>query len=240
MGGRVTGAGPTPRAGATGTVRHGARPAPARSIGILGGTFDPIHVGHLALARAARRALDLDEVVLVPAARPPHKPGRPVADARDRLAMVELAVADEPGLSVSRLELDRAGPSYTVDTVAAVLAAAARAGRRTEVTVILSAESFAGLPTWHEPDRLLELARVAVAPRAGHPAPTRAWLRRRAGDRSARVVAIEAALPDVSASDIRRRVAAGRSIAGLVPPAVAAWIDDHGLYREPDSRKDRS
>ncbi len=96
------------------------------SIGMLGGTFDPIHLGHLALARAARASLGLDEILFVPAARPPHKLGRPISPASDRLAMVELAIEGEPATRVSDIEIDRSGPSYTVDTVAALLDEAAR------------------------------------------------------------------------------------------------------------------
>jgi nicotinate-nucleotide adenylyltransferase len=216
------------------------RPARARraaraknaTIGMLGGTFDPIHVGHLALAESARLELGLDEILFVPAGRPPHKRGHRITSARHRLAMVELATDGRPGFAVSRIEIDRAGPSYTIDTVEALLAKAAAADRPIELTVILSAESFTDLPTWHEPDRLLRLARIAVAPRPGHPAPAREHLMELLPGVSDRVVVLNGPHLDVSASAIRARVAAGLPIDGLVPPAVAAYIEAHALYRE--------
>jgi nicotinate-nucleotide adenylyltransferase len=208
------------------------------SIGMLGGTFDPIHLGHLALARAARSNVGLDEIVFVPAARPPHKLGRPISPANDRLAMVELAVEGEPATSVSRIELDRSGPSYTVDTVAAMLDEAARSERDIDITVILSAESFADLLDWHAADRLVELATIAVAPRPGHPLPDPTTLADKLPGLIGRLIVIHDTLPDISASAIRARVAAGRPIDHLVPPRVAAYIEEHHLYRDPSTRKD--
>jgi nicotinate-nucleotide adenylyltransferase len=208
------------------------------SIGLLGGTFDPIHLGHLALARAARSSLGLDEIVFVPAARPPHKVGRPISPAADRLAMVELAVGDEPATSVSRLELDRSGPSYTVDTVVALLDEAPRSGREIDVTVILSAESFADLPDWHAAERLVDLATIAVAPRPGHPLPDPTAMAAKLPGLVGRLAVIQATLPNISASKIRSLVAAGRPIDHLVPPPVAAYIERHRLYRTKPATKD--
>ena len=237
MGGRVTG-GRSPAA----AVANGQGPLATQtgrsSIGILGGTFDPIHLGHLALARAARSSLGHDEILFVPAARPPHKLGRPISPANDRLAMVELAIDGEPATAISRLELDRSGPSYTVDTVAALLDEAAREDRSIDITVILSAESFADLPDWHAADRLVELATIAVAPRPGHPLPEPTALADRLPGLIGRLAVIHATLPDISASAIRARVAARRPIDHLVPPRVAAYIEEHHLYREPSTRKD--
>ena len=160
--------------------------------------------------------------------------------------MVELAIAGEPPFAVSRIEIDRPGPSYTADTAEALVAGPETAvrpdtnARPIELTVILSAESFADLPSWHDPARLLRLAHIAVAPRAGHPAPTPGWLAQRLPGFADRVVVLEGPHLDVSASDIRARVAAGRSIDNLVPPPVAAYIEAHHLYREPSSRKGQS
>ena len=229
------------RAAAVGTANIGSSPLARTgrlSIGILGGTFDPVHLGHLALARAARANVGLDEIVFVPAARPPHKLGRPISPANDRLAMVELAVEGEPATSVSRIELDRSGPSYTVDTVAAMLDQAAREKRDIDITVILSAESFADLPDWHAADRLVELATIAVAPRPGHPLPDPTTLADKLPGLVGRLIVIHDTLPDISASAIRTRVAAGRPIDHLVPPRVAAYIEEHHLYRDPSTRKD--
>ena len=132
------------------------------SLGILGGTFDPVHHGHLLIAEEAREALGLERVILVPAATPPHKPDRPVTDAAHRLAMVELAIAGNPAFAVSRLEIERGGASYTVDTLRAL-----RDGGATDPWFILSAEALALFPTWRDPSGILELCRLAVVPRAG-------------------------------------------------------------------------
>ena len=215
----------------------GARPG---SIGILGGTFDPFHAGHLALARAARDGLGLERILVVPAAVPPHKLGQAISPAADRLAMVEAGIAGEPGLEVSRFELDRVGPSYTLDTVAELAAQERAAGREPDIAVILSAESFSGLPSWHEPERLLELARIVVAPRAGHPAPSAADVERIAPGHADRVVVIDGPLVDVSASSIRRLAAEGRPLGDLVPPGVATYINAHRLYRQPEPLEEHS
>ena len=217
--------------------------------GILGGTFDPVHYAHLAVAEQTRERLGLRGVLFVPAAVPPHKPGRPVSAARHRLAMVELAIADNSTFRASRIELDRPGPSYTVDTVAALLAdppgdigaaggavggaaggTAGGAAGDLELVVIVSVEALALLPDWHEPLRLLDLCRVAVVPRRGYEPPARDWLRRHFPGREARFIVLDG--PDLghSASAIRESVRAGRSIRYLVPPLVDRYIRAHGLY----------
>jgi nicotinate-nucleotide adenylyltransferase len=204
--------------------------------GILGGTFDPVHYAHLAVAEQTRERLGLHGILFVPAAVPPHKPGRPMSVARHRLAMVELAIADNGAFHVSRVELDRAGPSYTADTVAALLAdpprelgVGGKAGDL-ELVVIVSAEALALFHDWHEPLRLLDLCRVAVVPRRGYELPARDWLRRHFPGREARFIVLEG--PDLghSASAIRERVRAGRSIRYLVPPPVERYVRAHGLY----------
>jgi nicotinate-nucleotide adenylyltransferase len=224
MGGAALGGLTGPEPGAEAPVRPG-------SLGLLGGTFDPFHLGHLGLARAARDQLGLERVLVVPAAQPPHKPGRPISPAPLRLAMVVAGIAGEPRLEASRIEIDRPGPSYTVDTVAELLAAPPP-DAPAEVVVILSAESFAGLASWHEPERLVALARFAVAPRAGHPDPDLDELVARLPGLAGRVDRLDLSPIDVSASEIRRRAAVGASLDGLVPPAVATLIRDNGLYRQ--------
>ena len=219
----------------------GAAPrAPVRpgSIGILGGTFDPFHYGHLALARAARDELGLERILIVPAAIPPHKQRRPISSGDARLALVDAGIAGEPGLESSRIELDREGPSWTVDTIATLAAAERAAGREPDLTVILSAESFAGLASWHEPERLLDLATIAVAPRAGHEAPDPAAIAAEFPGRAGRIVVIDGPRVKVSASEIRRRVAKGESLTGMVPPGVAEVIAAHRLYRHPEPQED--
>ncbi len=198
-----------------------------RAVGIMGGTFDPIHVGHLAVAEEAREALVLDRVLFVPAGQPPHKLPGSVTPARDRVAMVELAIAGNPAFELSTLEIERVGPSFTVDTVEAV----ARADPGATLHLILSAETFAELPTWHEPERLFEAARMAVVPREGYPAPDPAWLGRAFPGREDLVDYLEGPRLGLSSTALRARVAAGRSIRYLVPPAVEAYIAEHQLYR---------
>ena len=208
-------------------------PAPVvpGSVGILGGTFDPIHHGHLVIAEEAREALGLERVILVPAATPPHKPGRPVTDAAHRVAMVRLAIAGNPAFSVSTLEVDRGGASYTVDTLEAL-----RADGVAEPWFVLSAEALAGLPTWREPERVLSLARLAVVPRGGFEPLDRAWVAARFPGREDRVQFLDGPLLPISGSVVRRRAAAGRSVRYLVPDPVAAYIADHALFAEPALR----
>jgi nicotinate-nucleotide adenylyltransferase len=213
-----------------------APPAPviAGSLGILGGTFDPIHHGHLAIAEDAREALGLERVLLIPAATPPHKPGRPVTPAADRLAMLELAIAGNPAFVVSRVELDRGGRSYTVDTLEALHAE--RGTGAAEPWFILSAEALAEFSTWRRPDRILELCRLAVVPRSGHEPLDVAWVTANLPGRASRVRFLPGPLLPISGSVVRRRAAAGRSVRYLVPDAVARYIAEHRLYTEPARR----
>jgi nicotinate-nucleotide adenylyltransferase len=211
----------------------------AGSIGVFGGTFDPIHVAHLAVAQEALEALGLERVVFVPAGQPPHKPGQVITSGEHRLAMVELAIAGNERFAVDRLELDRAGPSYTVDTLEALRAPGLASGGGPDLTLILSAEAFLSLPTWNEPRRVLELACVAVAPRDGYPGASAAFVTEHFPDQLARVVFLDGPRLRLSATELRDRAAAGRSLRYLVPDAVAAYIDDHDLYRTP-RRNDES
>jgi len=197
----------------------------------MGGTFDPIHVGHLAVAEEARDALGLERIVFIPAGQPPHKTASEVSPAADRLAMVELAIAGNSSFELSRLEIDRPGPSFTVDTVAALIERGAADRRTPDLTLILSAETFADLPTWHEPGRLLATVRVAVVPREGYPAPDPGWLARNLPGQEDRVDFLEGPRLGLSSTALRERVARGRSIRYLVPDAVAAYIAEHRLYR---------
>jgi nicotinate-nucleotide adenylyltransferase len=203
-------------------------------VGILGGTFDPIHFGHLVIAEEVREALELDRVLFVPAAKPPHKLDEEVAPAADRVAMVELAIAGNPSFAISRIELERDGPSYTADTLGELADEAARQRVARSFFFIISAEVLAGFAAWHEPARVLELARLAVVPRPGTPLPdaTRLAVMLPGGAASARRVECVATVPLAhSSSDVRARVAAGHSIRYLVPPAVESYIRDHRLYR---------
>jgi len=198
------------------------------SVGIFGGTFDPIHHGHLAIAEEAREALGLEVVRFVPAAVSPFKPDRAVTDAGHRLAMVEAAIAGNPAFEASRVELDRPGPSYTVET----LEAGAAAGD-TDAWLIVSSEALAGFPRWREPDRILELARMAVVPRGGFEPLGEAWVGSEFPGREDRFAFLPGPLLPISGSVVRRRAAAGRSVRYLVPEAVAAYIARNRLYAEP-------
>ncbi|MFL5679911.1 MAG: nicotinate-nucleotide adenylyltransferase [Chloroflexota bacterium] len=232
---------PVPGAGDAATGEEADPRAPRAvvpgSIGVMGGTFDPIHIGHLAAAEEVREALGLERILFMPAGIPPHKPDRIVTPPADRIAMVELAIAENEAFELSRIEVDRAGPSYTLDTVDELAAAEREAGRDPDVTVILSAESFRGLPTWHDPQRLLAACRIAVVPRGGFAPPGRAWLDEHFPGVEARVEFLDAPRLRLSATEIRARVAAGRSIRYLVPDAVRRYIEDHGLYQSELWRK---
>lgn len=198
------------------------------SVGILGGTFDPIHHGHLVIAEEAREALGLERVLLVPTAMPPHKPGRALTAAAHRLAMAELAVAGNPAFAVSGIEVERGGPSYTVETLEAL-----SADGIADPWFILSTEALAGFPAWRQPGRILELCRLAVVPRGNHEMLDAAWVREHFPGREDRIAFLPGPLLPISGSVVRRRAAAGRSVRYLVPDAVARYITDHALYTEP-------
>ena len=193
-------------------------------IGILGGTFDPVHIGHLVLGQHALDALALDEVLFVPAGEPWRKSGRPITPAEHRLAMLRLAIGGNDSFGISDAELRRDGPTYTADTLEAL------AAERIDDAFwfIIGADALADVPNWHDPERIVRHAMLSVAPRAD-------------GD----VTALVASMPylrgrvdtfampriDISSTDVRTRAAAGRSVRYLVPDAVAAYIGEHRLYR---------
>lgn len=199
-------------------------------VGVVGGTFDPIHVGHLAVARAALECVPLDLVLLVPAALPPHR-GAAEAPAADRLEMARLAAAGEPRLEVSDLELRRGGASYTVDTLEELR----RIRPGDSLYLVLGWDAAREIRSWRRPERVLALATLVVVSRPHLPAPGEADLRA-AGLDPERTVLCDARTPEVAATAIRDRVAAGEPLDGLVEPAVAAYIAGHGLYRPGDGR----
>ena len=193
-------------------------PAAGRRIGVFGGTFDPIHLGHLEVAETVRDALGLDRMLVVVANHPWQKQDRPVPPAEDRYAMVVAALADRPGLEASRVELDRGGPSYTVDTVRALLADEPDA----EVVVVVGADVVAALDTWHEHEALRDLVTLAVVDRPGAPAvdPPPGW-------RSERVAVSPV---DVSSTGLRSLLEVGAPVDGVVPEAVIRCLTERGLY----------
>ena len=200
-------------------------PAGAGPIGILGGTFDPPHLAHLAVAEEAREALGLSRVLFVPAGQPWQKAGRPVTPGRLRLAMVERAVAGNPGFVADPREVDRPGPSYTDETIAEL---AAEGG--SEPWIILSAEALAGFATWRDPERILGLARICVVPRDGSPDAALATFRERFPGAADRLIILDQPRLAISSTQIRARVRAGRSIRYLVPDAVVDLISEYALY----------
>lgn len=192
-----------------------------RQVGVFGGTFDPPHVGHLAIALEVRHTLALDEVWFVVAGDPWQKSEeRSITPASIRLAMVEAAVAGAPGVQVSTIEIDRDGPSYTADTLTDLAAA----HPNDTFHLIIGSDAAAGLDTWHRPDVVAALARVVVVDRGGRQGgrPPKGW----------RFTLTDVPVLEVSSSDLRRRVAEGAPIRGLVAAGVADLIDSHGLYRE--------
>lgn len=220
----------------------------ARRIGLLGGTLDPVHVGHVETARAARRALALDVVILLPARVPPHRPMQPVASPCQRFAMCALAVNGVDGLAASDMELAAPGPSYTADTLTR-FGALTRLDR-SQIFFIAGADAFAEIATWHRYPEVLDLARFVVVSRPGVPAASmRQRLPALAGrmeevpasgvevagagvevPASAGILLLDARTPDVSSTEVRRRLAAGEPTAGLIPAAVGIHIRQHGLY----------
>ncbi len=196
-------------------------------LGVLGGTFDPIHMGHLLLAEQARDQLALQQVLFVPAGSPPHKPAQPVTLDHHRLAMVERAIAGHPAFAVSRVDLDRSGPSYTVDTLQLLRA---EWGPAAQLYFILGADSLVELSTWHQPQRVLDQARLAVAERPGIEIDLPA-LEKELPGLAATIDWLSMPQVEISARDIQRYVRAGRSIRYQVPAAVETYIYKHGLYR---------
>jgi len=196
-------------------------------IGVLGGTFDPIHYGHLIIAEVVRARLNLAEVLFVPAGLPWLRMDSPISAAEHRIQMVRLAIGNKPYFKLSTAEVERAGPSYTVETIAELKG---RLGAGDELFFILGWDSLAELPEWREPERLIKLCRLAAVPRVGYPLPDLKALEAAIPGLANRVKLLDTPLIDISASEIRQRVAQGLSIAHLVPEAVDRYIREQGLY----------
>jgi nicotinate-nucleotide adenylyltransferase len=199
-----------------------------RRIGILGGTFDPPHLGHLWLATLAADAIGLDRVLFMPAAQPPHKQGEAVTSASDRLLMTRLAIAGDDAFELTIIEMERSGPSYTIDSVVELRQLY---GDEAELFLLMAADSLAQIDTWRQPDELLERIEWVVGPRPGAGLPDRAALEDRFGERAGRIHLLDGPSLDVSSTAIRERVAAGHAIRYLVPRGVEELIVDRGLYR---------
>ncbi|REJ93903.1 MAG: nicotinate-nucleotide adenylyltransferase [Planctomycetota bacterium] len=195
-------------------------------LGIYGGTFDPVHYGHLILAEQCREQCALDEVWFIPAAVPPHKIGDQISSGETRCEMLELAIAGYPEFQVSRMELERDGPSYTVDTLSALQSE----DPTRELFLLIGADSVADFPTWREPSRIADLARLVVVNR-GDDAPDLSAVESALGaDVVERIDEVVMPGVDLSATDLRGRVAEGRSIRYMTPRAVEVYVAEHGLY----------
>jgi nicotinate-nucleotide adenylyltransferase len=210
-------------------------PAPdytmATRIGVFGGSFDPIHRGHLTLADCCRRQAALDLVVLVPTARQPLKPQGPVASNADRAAMVRAAIEGRPEFAMSMIELDRGGVSYTVDTLREIRSRQPNS----KLFLLLGADALTDFPRWREPAAICDLATLLVVRRAGHAAPDFAALAPVASaERLAEIRAAQVEMPDtpISSSHIRRLIATGGDWQSLVPSDVAQYVAERGLYHD--------
>ena len=181
-------------------------------VGVFGGTFDPVHVGHLVVANAALDELGLDRVCFVPARRSPLKEDGPVASVEDRLAMLMAATEHEPRFRVSRAEVERNGPSFTVDTLESLRGEG-------ELFLILGTDTYADFERWREPERIRALATIVLAARPGAP------------NAPAGVRVLDSPLMDVSSRELRARASRGRSLRYLVPEAALRYIEEHRLYR---------
>ena len=197
--------------------------------GLLGGTFDPVHAAHLALADAAHRTLGLDGVWFLPAGEPWMKRDARLSAKGHRRAMVELAIAGDERFHLSTLELERPGPTYTVDTLEELRRGEAP-GWDGELWFIVGADTLGSMHRWKDPERLLALARVAVATRPGAGEPDLGPLEAVAPNARERVTTLPMPPMDVSGTDVRSRAAGGEPLNGLVPEAVAAYIARHDLY----------
>lgn len=196
-----------------------------KSLGVLGGTFDPPHYGHLALAENARVQLRLERVLFVPAGQQPLKRDRAITSARHRAAMVEAAIADNPGFALSRVDLDRPGPHYTTDTLALLR----KAHPEAELFFLVGGDSLAQLAAWHDPAGIVHQARLAAMPRPGWEVDL-GELEQAVPGVCERLVWLDTPCLDIAASDLRRRARQGLPLRYLVPPAVEAYIYKHRLY----------
>jgi len=196
-------------------------------IGVIGGTFDPVHLGHLIIAEEARLRLGLSQVVFVPAGQPWLKQDSDISSGEHRLEMIRLAIAPNAFFRASAVDLERPGPSYTVDTLAALKR---ELGQEANLYFILGMDALAGLPTWKEPQKIVELCHLVAAKRSEAKDLDLDSLQRSIPGISSRVIILDNPLIDISSSDIRHRVAEGKSIHEMVPEAVERSIRERRLY----------
>jgi len=199
-----------------------------KNIGILGGTFDPIHLGHLIIAEQTRLKLRLGRVLFVPAGQPWLKADHTIAPQDSRVEMVRLAIAGNPYFELSRIEVERPGPSYTVDTL---MALRGQLGAEVKIFFILGSDNLVELTLWKEPAKLVELCKLVVVPRLGIDVPDLKSLEASIPGISDSVIQLELPIIEISSSQMRQRVAEGLSIRYLVPDEVEQYIVQHSLYR---------
>ena len=200
--------------------------SPRRRVGVMGGTFDPIHHGHLVAASEVQAWFDLDEVVFVPAGEPWQKSEREVSPAEDRYLMTVVATASNPRFEVSRIEIDRAGPTYTIDTLRELAAAMPEA----DLYFITGADAMAAIFTWRDPEELFELAHFVGCTRPGHELDSSTL----DGLPSDRITLVEIPALAISSTECRHRVEQGEPVWYLVPDGVVQYIAKHHLYRKDD------
>ena len=198
-------------------------------IGVLGGTFDPIHNGHLAIAEEARSYLNLNEVIFLPAGQPWMKSDRSISPARHRTAMIGLALQARPYFKSSTIEIEHQGPSYSVNSIAELKA---QAVEPTDWYFILGWDNLSKIPQWREPAKLIEMCFLAAVPRPGYERPNMKKLEAALPGISKKVILMDKPRLEISATDIRNKVAQGIPISGLVPEAVEKYIRENGLYRK--------
>lgn len=199
-------------------------------VGVLGGTFDPVHNGHLIIAEEAQAKLGLAKVIFIPAGRPYFKDGEDVSDMQRRLEMLELAVNGNPSFEIDMLELEREGATYTIDTMEELRR---RMGEDVDLYFIIGIDALSELGRWREPERLVSICHFATMRRPGFTELDLAAMEREVPGVSGRVHVLDNVQVDISSSDIRERVERGQSIRYLVPPAVRRYIGEEGLYRAP-------
>jgi nicotinate-nucleotide adenylyltransferase len=199
----------------------------ARKIGVLGGTFDPVHNGHLVVAEEARLRLELSQVIFVPAGEPWLKAHRNIVPGEHRLEMIKLAITSNHHFSVSTVDLDRVGPSYTVHTLPAIRG---ELGVEADFYFILGIDALAGLPSWKEPEGVVEVCMLVAAKRPGSAALDLESLERSIPGISSHIILLDNPPIEISSSVIRERVAQGLPITDLVPDSVAHYIEENGLY----------
>jgi len=201
--------------------------ATERRIGVLGGTFDPVHTGHLLIAQKSKELLELDEVIFIPAGQPVFKSDIEISAAQHRLEMLLIATSETPYFNVSTIEIERPGPSYTVDTLVELEAGF---DRKTEVYLLVGYDAIIELPSWKEPARLVELCYLVAVKRPGFDEVDVKSLEEKIPGISDRIIYLNAPCIDISSTEIRTRVEQGMAVGGLVPDSVEHYIAENGLY----------